>query len=549
MPVPFPELGEQIAASTDIVISPVNLTANGPAHLGHAGGPFLRMDVLGRACRRAGYRVHQVLSNDHFENHVVVKARALGRDPRVFARDNDRLIARGLAALDINFDVFPDTGAPEILAGFRGIAGSLAEALEAGGRVVLRRDPLPVDDAPIPGFSDADTPVEERFCIGGWFECLCPACGKPSGSFFCEACGAHYAPAQAPRPRSRRGNIVGFIDSQCLYLDLRPIEALTASWEQMRIEAPFRAIAHRFLDNSAPEIRLTVPGLHGLAWEDPRFCDRQILFSYSALLYAHHLLLGDLLAGKTGGNPFGARHPALLIGATGIDNTVPLLAGVTGCSLAQERYRGFDRIYFNHFLHLDGEKFSTSRNHVIWSHDLEGVPGLNIDILRWYLCSISPEEAAGNFVRAECVAFHERMRALLDARLQALVQIRAAAPEAVASPDPSLGSHMRDLLEQQHECLAGDGLRLRRFAATLDAALALGDSIVTPAEAQAWMRGFAILASPAMPRLATALWRASGLEGEPRCADFARAATVPADPIPRLDGPGLMPAALEKLAP
>ncbi|GEM_PF-639907 len=553
MPVPFPALGEGVEKTADIVISPVNLTANGPAHLGHAGGPFLRMDVLARACRRAGHRVRQVLSNDHFENHVVVKARALGRDPAAFARENDRLIAKGLAALDITFDMFPDTGDPAVLARFFDVAGSLAAALDAGGKVVARREKLPVDDAPVADFEAGAAPIEERFCIGGWFACNCPACGAPSGSFFCEACGAHYSPAEAPQPRSRRGNITGFVDSTCLYLDLNPVDALAQSWARMRIEAPFRAVAQRFLDNSRPEMRLTVPGLHGLAWDDRRFCDRQILFSYSSLLYAHHLLLGAYLADAGGGNPFEAGHPALLIGATAIDNTVPMLAGVTGCALAQTRYRSFDRIYFNHFLHLDGEKFSTSRGHVIWSHDLEGVCGLDTDILRWYLCSIAPEEAAGNFVRAECVAFHERVRATLDHRLHALAAILTSDAEAAQDPDPcpdpGIGATMRDLLQTQHDCLAGDGLRLRRFAATLDAALALGEAIATPAQAQAWMRGFAILASPVMPRLAQELWQAAGLDGAPRCADFARPATRAGSALPRRDGPPLTRAALDALTP
>jgi len=549
MPVPFPALGERLAKPAEIVISPVNLTANGPAHLGHVGGPFLRMDVLARACRRAGHRVRQVLSNDHFENHVVVKARAMGRDPAAFARENDRLIAKGLAALDITFDTFPDTGDPAVLARFRDVAGALAGALDAGGKVVLRRESLPVDDAPVAGFEAGTAPIEERFCIGGWFACNCPACGAPSGSFFCEACGAHYSPAEAPQPRSRRGNITGFAESACLYLDLRPVKALAQSWARMRIEAPFREVAQRFLDNSRPEIRLTVPGLHGLAWDDRRFRDSQILFSYSSLLYAHHILLGEFLADEGGANPFEAGHPALLIGATAIDNTVPMLAGVTGCALAQTRYRGFDRIYFNHFLHLDGEKFSTSRGHVIWSHDLQSVPGLDTDILRWYLCSIAPEDAAGNFVRAECAAFHERVRATLDRRLQALAAILAAEAQTAPDPDPGIGAPMRDLLQTQHECLGGDGLRLRRFAATLDAALALGEAITTPAQAQAWMRGFAILASPVMPRLAQELWRAAGLDGAPQCADFARPARPVPAALPRRDGPPLTRAALDALTP
>lgn len=224
-----------------------------------------------------------------------------------------------------------------------------------------------------------------------------------------------------------------------------------------------------------------------------------------------------------------------------------MLAGVTGCALAQTRYRSFDRIYFNHFLHLDGEKFSTSRGHVIWSHELEGVAGLDSDILRWYLCRISPEEGAGNFVRAECAAFHERMRAALDGRLLAVSAILADASEAAPEPDPAIAARIGALLAIQHDCLGGEGLRLRRFAQTLDTALAMGEAVGDAREAQAWLRGFAILASPVMPRLAAALWHACGLTGEPQCADFARPESRSPAPLPRRDGPPLTPAALDAL--
>lgn len=47
------DLGEACPVSQNIFISPVNITANGRAHPGHAAGPYLRMDVIGRYLKRS----------------------------------------------------------------------------------------------------------------------------------------------------------------------------------------------------------------------------------------------------------------------------------------------------------------------------------------------------------------------------------------------------------------------------------------------------------------------------------------------------------------
>src|SRR4029077_1423027 len=85
--VDVPGVGESPNKRTNFFISPVNLTANGRAHLGHAGGPFLRMDILARHLRRSGHRVASGLTTDGFENHVLVKAAAEKTDPSCLAHN------------------------------------------------------------------------------------------------------------------------------------------------------------------------------------------------------------------------------------------------------------------------------------------------------------------------------------------------------------------------------------------------------------------------------------------------------------------------------
>lgn len=128
------KLGEVPKVRTKVFISPVNLTANGPAHLGHAGGPFLRMDVLARHLRRIGHDVKTALTTDQFENHIEVQASKLQRVRSEFASENDDLIRTGLEALGIVYDVFPNTGLRSVAKHFSEVADGLTQALgESGG--------------------------------------------------------------------------------------------------------------------------------------------------------------------------------------------------------------------------------------------------------------------------------------------------------------------------------------------------------------------------------------------------------------------------------
>ncbi len=387
-------VGETPGKRANVFIAPVNLTANGRAHLGHAGGPFLRMDILARHLRRSGHHVASGLTVDGFENHVLVKATAEKTDPAQLAHDYYRQIKDDLNSIGIGFDCFDNPGHAENLDRFNRLKDDLVVGLELGGGVVYREEKLPVDDAlPI------DVPIENRICIGGWLAAQCPQCNAPAGSFFCEACGHHFEPGEATAPASRRGKIVEWRRNKSPYLQLSGRTHLADLWRTMAIEAPFAAIAQRYVDLKGQTMRLAVPGLYGLSWPSDELPARQICFSYSSLLYAHHLYSGDCVAEMNGNpNPFIVGDDTFLIGATGIDNTIPMLVGVCGCALAQSTFRPFDRIYFNHFLRLEGHKFSTSRNHVIWTGDIVKLGAVNVDLLRLYLSEIVPKNLKPTFV-------------------------------------------------------------------------------------------------------------------------------------------------------
>jgi methionyl-tRNA synthetase len=543
--IEIPKIGACPTRRTNVFISPVNLTANGRAHLGHAGGPFLRMDVLARHLRRSGHRVTSGLTTDGFENHVVVKATAERCAPSELAHRYYRQIRDDLSSIGIRFDRFDDPGDASNIGHFNKVKDELVRSLELGGQVVVREEQLPVDDA-----LAHDAAMEDRFCIGGWFAARCPRCEAPAGSFFCEACGHHFEPGEAKEPLSRRGKIVAWIPNKSVYLRVSGQASLSNLWAGMGIEVPFAATAQRYVDFKGQTMRLTVPGRYGLDWPSHGLAANQICFSYSSLLYAHHLYCGDRVADMKGlTNPFLADDDTFLISATGIDNTIPMLVGVSGCAVAQPSFRPFDRIYFNHFLRLDGSKFSTSRGHVIWTGDIARLGGLNVDLLRFYLAEICPEEGETDLRASDLVARHNALLELMQPKIEASAATLIKAQGSQVTFDEPLLRILQQLYEDQVAALSIDLLRVSRASLPIADWLAAPGAFTSANVAYTWLKGLAFLGAPLMPDLSHALWRWLGHIGIPSAEAFFHRPAIMHGLPPRLHGRRLFNSDLDPCLP
>jgi methionyl-tRNA synthetase len=93
-----------------------------------------------------------------------------------------------------------------------------------------------------------------------------------------------------------------------------------------------------------------------------------------------------------------AGHGTKLVYFLGFDNAY--FWGVTHLALLmahEGRYVLPDTIVCNEFYELDNEKFSTSRGHVVWSHEL--VAEVPRDLVRFHLALTAPEHQRTNFSR------------------------------------------------------------------------------------------------------------------------------------------------------
>ncbi|SDJ96710.1 methionyl-tRNA synthetase [Bradyrhizobium sp. Rc2d] len=542
----IPPINVATTHPADVYMSPVNLTANGRAHLGHAAGPFLRMDIVQKHLKRAGHHVRSGLTTDGFENHVLVRAVRENIDPSDLAHGFHTRIVEDLASVGIVFDHFDDPAYGRNLQRFSNVSNALMDALFAAGSLHFRAARLPVDDA-----GSAAMQPEERFCIGGWFGATCPVCEASAGSFFCEQCGYHFEPEEALNPVSRRGRIVEWTDNISAFLSISGNDRLFLAWDEAAVESSFLDIGKRYVARKGQQMRLTVPGLHGLAWDSGRFDSQQILFSYSSLLYAHSLYCGHKDTEDSGKlNPFARDSDTFLIGATGIDNTIPMLVGVTGCALGQNSFRPFDRIFFNHFLRLNGSKFSTSRSHVIWAGEITRIPNISIDVLRVYLSEICPEETETDLVSERLV---DRYNVVFD-RISAAID---RCTDSVSAMPALTGCHVDDammialdrLYEGQCAVLSLDHLRVSQASRAVIEWLDCLDDKPDHQTAYTWLMGFSILAWPLMPKITEALWHWLGHSGHPVAACASTPSSQRIGTVPKIYGRRLAAADIDRCLP
>ncbi|MET1073841.1 MAG: class I tRNA ligase family protein, partial [Umezawaea sp.] len=131
-----------------------------------------------------------------------------------------------------------------------------------------------------------------------------------------------------------------------------------------------------------------------------------------------------------------------------------------------DRYTTPDANVCNEFYDLDGEKFSTSRNHLIWSADL--LAEVPRDLVRFFLALTAPEYQRTNFSRE---AMHgvttrrlvEPWNALSEALTLGLVALDTAAP----LPTTELGRRRATaMLERFRLCYELPNFSLGRAAET-----------------------------------------------------------------------------------
>ncbi|MFB9240332.1 class I tRNA ligase family protein [Massilia antarctica] len=532
---PSPRQGESY------LLIPVPPTPNGRLHLGHIAGPYLRMDVLARRLRQHGAQVALYTGTDCHDSYVLWRAEQDDKSPTAVCRGFHAGIAEDLALMRIEVDGFVDTLEGEGRALQEDYARDALERLLASGDAVIRAEQIPFDLS------------TQEAIVGCWLTGHCPSCGSDCAGYFCEGCGTHFRPEQMVDATPRKAHAkVGLRTVENVFLRIPDSAAHLERLHAMGVAPEVCDVVARFLAVPGNEFRLTVPISWGLAWPaDPSGCPRAIFeILWEMFTYGHlHARQAGLEA-----HAWQRDSATKIVVGFGIDNTIPLLVGGVGVLAALPSCKPPAHALTNFFINLEGEKFSTSRKHAIWAADTARALDGNVDALRYYLCTISPDHGVTNFsvTQFATVVNHTVAQETMEAVRAAVHQGHAAAiDKPVSAPDAALIARFGTALAAQDANLQPSRVTLAPVVQEIAAWVAdTSASAPTGAQAYWWAKAFACLAYPVMPQLACAVWQTLGHKGDPwlkhfhdtpACGDLAQ--------FDALHAPQILPAQLDALLP
>jgi len=497
-------------------------TPNGPTHLGHIGGPFLRMDVLARFQRLCGNRAFLISGTDAFESHVRLASARSGVPSSDIARRYHAEIECDLASLDITHDAFIDpldaTWSGRYREWHRYLLGrfrALADVERRNQRVLFSRR-------------------SGRYLFGAFLAGRCPDCGRPVVGSSCEECGMWFSPTTVVEPRPiLDDDELEWREVSNLFLRLRDRDVHQLR-ENGDLLPDHRRVLEGYLAREGPYWPLTQQSDWGVPVSGPAGVTTPAVFAtYGLGILAYAALCGEeygRLSRRTV-NALAPESGAVTVSAHGFDSIVPdTFALVVLARLAPVLGR-YDHLRLNRFLLLEGSKFSTSRRHAIWTR--EATAAIDSDVIRHYLARVSPDGVETDFRIDEFVALADKHLVHgLDRLAETGWELLDGGPSRsrpaaswlpLERPPGAWVARLDALLERQRAALDPRRLRLSEVVGALDAWPDVGIERNGGGEASAaywWLKGAAVLAWSVTPRWALATWRGLGHDGNPLLSAF-----------------------------
>ena len=386
--------------------------ANGPRHIGHVAGFGVPSDVFSRYMRMRGEDVLMVSGTDEHGTPILVAAEAEGKTPKQLADENNRIIVEDLVALGLSYDLFTRTTSVN----HERVVQSMFEVCRDNGYMIVQQQNVAID--PVTGNT-----LPDRYIEG-----TCPICGSEGArGDQCDVCGNQLDPqdlidavskvsGQAPRfevtdhyfldvpalaeklvewlddveaTGEWRPNVIVF--SKHLLEDVRP-RAMTRDiswgipvpgWEDQpnkRLYVWFDAVIG-YLSASVEWARRRAAAGEGTAedwrkwWNDPEALSYYFM-GKDNIVFHSQIWPAELLAyngeGSRGGKP-----------------------GKLG------RLNLPTQVVASEFLTMEGKKFSSSKNVVIYVRDV--LSRYQPDALRYFISIAGPETSDADFTWAEFV--------------------------------------------------------------------------------------------------------------------------------------------------
>ncbi|MES2936781.1 MAG: class I tRNA ligase family protein [Pseudomonadota bacterium] len=371
-------------------------TPNGDLHLGHLCGPYLGADIYRRYLRQKNVEAIHITGRDDHQTYVKRIADTEGRAPEAVADAYSHSIRETWEKAGITLDFFSSPNGSAI---YREQLSSTISRLLERDMIVAKTVEEMYDRRT--GFS-----LHEGYIKGG-----CPHCGSSSDGNACEQCGRPNDCIDLVDPvPTLPGVEVGRRQLRKLYFRMAAVAPqLSELIARSNMSARARALSVGMLADGLPDICISHRSEWGVPVGVPGF-EEQVIYVWFEMAAGY--LAADLQANPE--QPFFADRGSSIVHFYGFDNTYyhTLLFPAIYIALGGDLTVPGDHVV-NELLFLRGEKFSTSRRHLIWGRKL--LARVPCDYVRWGLSRVRPELKNEDFDLNHFIA---RTNAFFVGRLQ-----------------------------------------------------------------------------------------------------------------------------------
>lgn len=516
------QLSTPIHKGADFLFVPGKPTPNGGLHLGHIAGPFLKMDVVARYLKMRGNSAKFILGTDDHESHVLFKASQTGEAPEEVARSFHIAIRRDLESLDIIPDevIHPLDSQWNALY-MRWHTHVMRELIDSGHTVVREESVL-------------YSPGAGRFVTGCWLLGECPECSTPSAGYVCENCGIVFSPQSLVQPSDRLGHTdLKQRTLKTIFLKVPDPKKIFEIMEKMHIADNHQRTIARSIQREGAYLRLTHSSDWGIPWP-VETNQESVLFTYTVGQFAYAMMCGEVYSDITGKpNPFEGTCDTITVDGGGIDNIFWKLVSNIGIHTAIPSLKSYDRVFVNYFCHLEGEKFSTSRGHVIWVNDI--AKRLPSDWVRYYLACLSPDKEITDFRIQDFVSrVNKKIGKMYNVAQRCCNTIGTM---TVSLPDSEWVRRLEELMTQQASALDPmtgsvdmlEAVRCLDDWSTDERLIAKTDHVYW------WLKAMSLLSYAIMPNWGKAIWKAFGYDKDPSFTAFSETRRFHPVPLPQFN--------------
>ncbi|HET9642295.1 MAG TPA: class I tRNA ligase family protein, partial [Burkholderiaceae bacterium] len=353
-------------------------TPNGDLHLGHLSGPYIGADIYRRYLCQKGVQAIHITGRDDNQTYVKRIGAAEGRSPEQVADDYSDRILKTWTRAGIPLDFFSSPKDSQV---YRNELTAMIRQLHDRGYIVAKT----VDEL---------YDVHTGFSLHeGYIKGSCPHCSSSSDGNACEQCGRPNDVVDLRNPVSTLPGVqIGRRRIEKLYFRMSALAPQLAELvERSNMSTRARALSIGMIADGLPDICVSHKSDWGIPMPIPGFED-QIVYCWFEMAAGYMAADRQASAGK----PFFADPQAAIVHFYGFDNTYyhTLLFPAIYLALGGSLHVPSDHV-INELLFLRGEKFSTSRRHLIWGRKL--LAHVPADYVRWGLSRSRPELKNENF--------------------------------------------------------------------------------------------------------------------------------------------------------